>query len=165
MTLNRKIAAVGSFCQFSTCLFVAALCLNGPVLVAQIAQTKEGTRALHDGWQIQSSCTVREKGEAISSATFEPRGWYPASVPGAVVTNLVADKVPDYPDPYTGMNLRKMPGVEYAIGSEFANQPIPENSPFHCSWWYRTTFTVLQGNKTTGQDCLNFQGINYRANI
>jgi exo-1,4-beta-D-glucosaminidase len=115
-------------------------------------------------WQIQSSCKVTEKGEQISDVSFQPKGWYAATVPGAVVANLVRDRDPGYPDPYTGLNLRKMPGVEYAIGSEFANQPIPQNSPFHCSWWYRTTFQSPDENKPD-LSWLNFQGINYRANI
>ena len=119
---------------------------------------------LRDHWQIQSSCKVPEKGDAISQTSFQPQGWYAATVPGAVVANLVRDKEPGYPDPYTGMNLRKMPGVEYAIGSEFANQSIPQDSPFHCSWWYRTTFASPE-HAQTGQVWLNFRGINYRANV
>jgi len=119
---------------------------------------------LHDRWQIQSSCQVSEKGDAVSTSSFQPKNWYAAIVPGPVVSNLVADKVPDYPDPYVGMNLRKMPGVDYPIGAEFANMPVPENSPFHCSWWYRTTFTVPKTYKGR-QNWLNFRGINYRANI
>src|SRR5215472_2728125 len=119
---------------------------------------------LNGHWQIQSSCKVAEKGDVISGASFQPKGWYPARVPGAVVANLVGDKDPNYPSPYTGLNLRKMPGVEYAIGSEFANQPIPADSPFHCSWWYRTTFPAA-GEAKTELTWLNFRGINYRANI
>src|SRR5215472_10775106 len=119
---------------------------------------------LNGHWQIQSSCKVAEKGDVISGASFQPKGWYPARVPGAVVANLVGDKDPNYPSPYTGLNLRKMPGVEYAIGSEFANQPIPADSPFHCSWWYRTTFHSPEESKTE-LTWLNFRGINYRANL
>src|SRR5215472_8407384 len=62
-------------------------------------------------WQIQSSCKVAEKGDQISVASFQPSGWYPATVPGAVVANLVRHKEANYPDPYTGMSLRQMPGV------------------------------------------------------
>jgi exo-1,4-beta-D-glucosaminidase len=119
---------------------------------------------LQSGWQIQSSCKVGEKGGVISTLSFKPQAWYQASVPGAVVANLVAGKVKDYPDPYTGMNLRKMPGVNYPIGGEFSNLPIPEDSPFHCSWWYRTTFSIPEASRGK-QNWLNLQGINYRANI
>lgn len=145
--LNSSVAAVFLFCI--------------PLLSGQPAS---GAKiALSDHWQIQSSCKLAEKGEAISNVSFEPHGWYSAAVPGAVVANLVKDGEPNYPNPNTGKNLRKMPGVEYAIGSEFANQAIPEDSPFHCSWWYRTTF---QAPENKGRVVwLDFQGINYRGNI
>jgi exo-1,4-beta-D-glucosaminidase len=126
--------------------------------------TPAGRDVLDGPWQIQSSCKVAEKGDAISRVSFQPQGWHAAAVPGAVVANLVRDGDPDYPNPYTAMNLRKMPGTQYAVGSEFANQPIPQDSPFHCSWWYRTTFPA-PGGKNAGLLWLNFQGINYRANI
>ncbi len=144
---------------------VLSICLP---IQAQTRGNDDGTSAsairLQTGWQIQSSCKVAEKGDVVSRVSFGPREWYRASVPGAVVANLVADHVDGYPDPYTGMNLRKMPGVSYPIGGEFSNLPIPADSPFHCSWWYRTTFSVPKGNEGK-QSWLNFQGINYRANI
>ena len=62
------------------------------------------------------------------------------------------------------MNLRMMPGVSYPVGGEFSNLAMPDDSPFHCSWWYRISFTVAAANKGR-QNWLNFQGINYRANI
>lgn len=145
----------------------AAVLLSSVTLLGQTPSDETATAnriSLDGAWQIQSSCKVSEKGDVISSASFQPQGWYQATVPGAVVANLVKDGDSNYPDPYTGMNLRKMPGVKYAIGSEFANQPIPQDSPFHCSWWYRTTFHLPEGQKA-GQVWLNFQGINYRANV
>lgn len=150
------------------CTFLFAIVVfTGAALASQTpaAHNWEGGRiALHDGWQIQSSCQALEKGDVISTPAFKPHNWYPASVPGAVVANLVADKVRDYPDPYAGMNLRRMPGVKYPIGGEFSNLPMPEDSPFRCSWWYRMTFDVPEVNQGK-QNWLNFQGINYRANI
>ena len=142
--------------------------LSTPCLVvgqAPVRQHRVSNKILLNGrWQIQSSCKATEKGEQISDVSFQPKGWYAATVPGAVVANLVRDGDPNYPSPYTGLNLRRMPGVEYTIGSEFANQPIPADSPFHCSWWYRTTFPAPHKTKA-GLTWLNFQGINYRANI
>jgi len=42
--------------------------------------------------------------------------------------------------------------------------PTPEDSPFHCSWWYRTEFKVPLAYR--GKHAwLKFDGINYRANI
>src|SRR5579872_5597081 len=34
---------------------------------------------LREGSQLQSSCKISEKGEAISSASFAPQGWYKAT--------------------------------------------------------------------------------------
>jgi exo-1,4-beta-D-glucosaminidase len=69
-----------------------------------------------------------------------------------------------YEDPYFGMNLRSVPGVSYAIGSEFANQETPSASPYAVPWWYRNEFEVpAQFNGKTVW--LAFRGINYRADI
>ena len=104
-----------------------------------------GSMPLKSGWQIQSSCKVAEKGDVISTAQFKPQDWYKAMVPGGVLANLVADKV--YPEPYFGMNLRQIPGVN-PIGTMFQNQPMPADSPFRCSWWYRVEFQIPHPSKT-----------------
>ena len=75
---------------------------------------------------------------------------------------LVEDKV--YPDPYTGMNLRSIPGTTYPIFEDFSIIPMPPTSPFRQSWWYRTEFKLPPdyNGKTIW---LGFDGINYRANV
>ena len=83
-------------------------------------------------------------------------------MPSTVVAALVADKT--YPDPFFGMNLRSIPGTTYPIGKNFAELPMPKDSPFRCSWWYRTEFRVPE-NFGRRHVMLNFSGINYRANI
>ncbi|MGH9712382.1 MAG: glycosyl hydrolase 2 galactose-binding domain-containing protein [Candidatus Acidiferrales bacterium] len=83
-------------------------------------------------------------------------------MPSTVVAALVADKT--YPDPFFGMNLRSIPGTTYPIGRNFAELPMPKDSPFRCSWWYRTEFRVPE-NFQRRHVMLNFSGINYRANI
>ena len=67
-------------------------------------------------------------------------------------------------DPFYGMNIRQFPGVSYPIGFNFSNVPMPPDSPYGVSWWYRKEFSVPDGfaGKTVW---LNFGGINYRANI
>jgi exo-1,4-beta-D-glucosaminidase len=117
---------------------------------------------LHDQWMLQSSCQVKAYGEQISALGFRTPGWHPTSVPSTVVAALVADKT--YPDPYFGMNLRSIPGTTYPIGKNFAGLPMPRDSPFHCSWWYRTEFRLPE-NYEGSHVSLNFSGINYRANI
>src|SRR4029077_4744708 len=108
-----------------------------------------------------SSAKIHATGEMISSTEFKPVDWYKATVPSTVVGNLVDDGV--YPDPFFGMNLRSIPGTEYPVGTNFSTKPIPANSPFKSSWWYRKEFEVTPGRD--GQVWLNFDGINYRANI
>jgi exo-1,4-beta-D-glucosaminidase len=117
---------------------------------------------LRERWQIQSSAKVVEKGDVISRASFEPRGWYPARVPSTIAGTLVDDKI--YPDPFVGMNLRLMPGCNYPIGANFSLRPMPEDSPFRVSWWYRTEFEVPAGYRDQNI-WLHFDGINFRANV
>ena len=117
---------------------------------------------LRENWSIQSSAEAKAEGTAISTVGFPTRGWYPATLPSTVLSALVEDKV--YPDPYTGMNLRSIPGTTYPIFEDFSNIMMPPASPFRQSWWYRTEFKLpaeYQG-KTVW---LGFDGINYRANV
>jgi exo-1,4-beta-D-glucosaminidase len=118
---------------------------------------------LRDGWSIRPSAEVREPVSGISSPAFaDTREWYPASVPSTVLSALVRDHV--YPDPYFGMNLRSIPGTTYPIGFNFSNAPMPPESPFRGSWWYRTRFEVPAAwrGKTIW---LGFDAINFRANV
>ena len=145
----------------------------GLALVAIIAATLRvasaagepgpGSRfGLREGWAIQSSTQVQEKGEVLSTTKFTPTGWYPTAVPATVLAALVANRV--YPDPYFGMNLRSIPGTSYPIGQNFANLPMPPDSPFRVSWWYRTEFR-LPAEYEGKTLWLHFGGINFRANI
>src|SRR5438270_1987187 len=116
---------------------------------------------LHRGWTLQSSCKVKAGGDEISKPGFASSGWHHAEVPNTVVGALIADKT--FSDPYYGMNLRSYPGMDYSSKEFFANEDMPENSPYRCSWWFRTDFTVPAGlHKTVW---LDFKGINYRANV
>jgi exo-1,4-beta-D-glucosaminidase len=117
---------------------------------------------LRSNWMIQASADAREAGSVISSSQFSTRGWYRATLPSTVFRALVRDQV--YPDPYTGMNLRAVAGVSYPISSNFSNTPMPPESPFRNSWWYRTEFKLDASFK--GKTVwLGFDGINYRANV
>ena len=117
---------------------------------------------MQSGWQLQSSCKMEATGQEISRLTFHAGGWHQTSVPSTVLAALVADKT--FPDPYFGMNLRKIPGTTYPIGTIFAKQPMPKDSPFACSWWYRKEFSLAK--ESAGRQLwLHFDGINYRANV
>jgi len=83
-------------------------------------------------------------------------------VPTTVVAALVADKT--YPDPFFGMNLKSFPGMNYPTTEFFANQSMPEGSPFLCSWWYRTEFEFPASQRDKAK-WLHFEALNYRANV
>jgi exo-1,4-beta-D-glucosaminidase len=142
-------------------LFAAAVC--GAIVSRAAAPEADspGKTLLADGWVIQSSAKIQAGGDILSTPAFVPADWYPATVPSTVVGNLVQDKV--YPDPFFGMNLRSLPGVDYAIGTIFNRQSIADTSPYKTSWWYRKEFRVTP--EPGGEVWLNFEGINYRANL
>ncbi len=120
------------------------------------------TVRLATGWTLQSSGTVREKGDVLSRTNVDVSSWHRITVPSTVVGALVESG--HYPDPYVGMNLRKIPGTTYPIGKRFTPLPIPQDSPFAKSWWYRTEFR-LPAAATGRSRWLHFDGINYRASI
>jgi mannosylglycoprotein endo-beta-mannosidase len=98
-----------------------------------------------DGWQMQDSANVVVPASLVSTNSFDPQGWYAATVPGTVLTTLVNDGV--YPEPLYGENMRAIP--------ESLNKT---------SYWYRTTFTAPAAYK--GRHIwLHFAGINYAAEV
>jgi exo-1,4-beta-D-glucosaminidase len=117
---------------------------------------------LRENWFIQSSSSLQAEGAEISTVGFRSNAWYPATVPATVLSALVEDKV--YPDPYTGMNLRSIPGTSYPIFEDFSNIMMPPASPFRASWWYRTEFR-LSSDFSGKVIWLGLDGINYRANV
>ncbi len=162
-----------------TCIVMTGL-LAAPGLAAAQTLTTAERLLLGDGWTIQSSAHVRATGEELStprspqrgaSATYSTRGWYPTQVPTTVLAALVAAKI--YPDPYFGMNLRQIPGASYPIGRNFAKLPMPPESPFRSSWWFRTEFDLpasLRGGADGASEAgrsiaLHFDGINFRADV
>ena len=158
MILQRKSTKAA----LATLAFAVAFVL-WPLRCHADSTIQDGNKlALHDGWTLQSSCKVSSSGAQISTAGFRTDGWHATTVPSTVLAALVADKT--YPDPYFGMNLRSNPGTTYPIGKNFSEMPLPKDSPFRCSWWYRTEFRVPQSFDGL-RVSLNFEGINSRANI
>jgi mannosylglycoprotein endo-beta-mannosidase len=97
------------------------------------------------GWSLQDAAKVPVAAEIVSSQTFKPQGWYPATVPGTVLTTLVDNKV--YPEPLYGENMRSIP--------ESLNK---------ASYWYRSAFMVPVANKGK-RTWIHFAGINYSADV
>lgn len=54
---------------------------------------------LNSGWQLQDSAKVSDPGAVVSSKGFHPQGWFPAMVPGTVLTSMVNAGI--YPEPLT----------------------------------------------------------------
>src|SRR5579859_5549177 len=96
------------------------------------AETRGNAIELHRAWTIQSSCKVKATGEAVSKPGFATKGWHRTTVPNTVVGALVTDGT--YPNPYYGMNLRSLPGMDYSSKSFFSDQDMPADSPYACSW-------------------------------
>lgn len=100
---------------------------------------------LRDGWSLQSSARIANAGATISTAAYQPKGWYPVTVPCSVVGGLLQNKV--YADPFYGRNLDRI-----------------DPASFKPSWWYRTTFQAPPG-RVDHRVWLHLEGVNYRANV
>jgi hypothetical protein len=112
----------------------------GPELVS----TGAGTWTL-DRWRLAEAPKVDAKPADISSPNYSDAAWYPATVPGTVLTTLIDRGV--YPD--------------YDYGLD--NMAIPE-SLARQDYWYRTAFDApagFAGRRLT----LTFNGINYAAEV
>ncbi|HEY2471603.1 MAG TPA: glycosyl hydrolase family 2 [Terracidiphilus sp.] len=123
----------------------------------------EKPTALRDNWQLQSACKISTSGDAVSVAQFATDGWLKISVPSTVLAAQVKAGV--FPDPYFGSNLRQIPGTSYPIGHNFANLPMPADSPYACGWWYRTEFNAPALSSKDNRVWLHFGGINYRGEL
>jgi len=146
-----------SFAMFAC---AAAMLLAGTIITPASRADDEIT--LREGWAVQSSAKVSASGETVSTTAYDTSSWYKTSAPNTVFAVLVENGV--YKNPYFGMNLRAVPGMSYKIGSEFANQEMPGDSPYAVPWWYRDEFEVPAPFK--GKTVwLAFRGINYRADI
>lgn len=106
---------------------------------------------LRGNWLIQSSCKVHESGAVLSTAQYSPWGWSKATVPSTVLGAQIAQG--EFPHIFYADNLRKLPGMG----------GVGEN-PYHCSWWYRTSFHLPKDFK--GKHVwLRLNGINSKANL
>jgi exo-1,4-beta-D-glucosaminidase len=146
-------------------LTTVARCLSAVLLFSGLLVAQTSRMQLQHGWLLQSSARVKDSGEVISKVSYTPKGWISTSVPSTVVAaQNAAGEFKQYGDIFTGMNLRKLPGMTYKIGDIFNIRPLPDDSPYAVPWWYRTQFT-LPAADAKKRISLHFDGINCRANI
>lgn len=128
------------------CLFVVLISVSSTARAASPVEVPAPV-VLSTGWQLQDGAKVFQAGAVVASGHFKAKKWYPATVPGTVLTTLVNDHV--YPEPLYGENNRP--------------ESIPD-SLCRTSYWYRTEVKIPK--EFTGRHIwLNFDGINYSSTI
>ncbi len=116
-------------------------CSSGTGLIDVVQE-----KVLSENWKIKSSKLTSLKGEQLSlGETDDSLSWKKAPVPGTVLNALVKAGV--YKNVYEGNNLAKIP-----------------TDQFKNSWWYISSFH-LNDIVDVNHYFLNFDGINYKANI
>jgi len=117
---------------------------KAPALKPELIAVSAGVWTL-GRWRLAEAPKVDAKPSEIASPSYSDAAWYPATVPGTVLTTLIDRGV--YPDYDYGLN----------------NMAIPE-SLARQDYWYRTSFRApenLDGKQLT----LTFNGINYAAEV
>jgi exo-1,4-beta-D-glucosaminidase len=113
-------------------------------------------------WVIQSSAVVKQSGDVISLPGYDASGWYTARVPTTVLNAEVNAGL--FSDPTYDINFQRLPGALYDSDDNFLIDPPPPDNPYIVSWWYRTELRFRRP-PAGGRVWLNFDCINYRANI
>ena len=122
---------------------------GGVVPVAHPAATpqSDGLLRLAGGnWRLQRASLVPATGEQISQPGFANKDWMVATVPGTVLTSYLNDGT--IPNPDFGDN-------QYAISDSF----------FCADFWYRDEFSVPALQHPSDHAWLNFDGINWKAEV
>ncbi len=122
-------------------IIVAAMVFISSCTDREVSQHYKIT--LKSSWRIQNVNLVNSKGSEVSQQNFNTASWYASKVPETVLYCLVRNGV--YSNIYVDDNIEKIPSEQ-----------------FKYSWWYRTEFDL---GKISQGVLLNFEGINYKANI
>ena len=100
---------------------------------------------LATGWTLAAGPNISTNGATLSQPGYDTKVWWPATVPGTVLTTMIDRGV--YSDPDYGLN----------------NLVIPESLNKQ-DYWYRNEFKapkIAEGRHLT----LTFEGINYHADV
>lgn len=104
------------------------------------------TITLKGTWVINSSEKISTGGAELSLPSYNPSGWYEATVPSTILGNLVRDRV--FEDVFKARTLEKIPDSLFAV-----------------PWWYRTVFRLPEKAGDPQHVVLKFYGINYKADV
>ncbi len=122
---------------------------GGPVAAPHSAATpaSDGSLPLTGGaWRLQRASLVSAAGEQIAQPGFSAADWMIATVPGTILTSYLNDEAIANPD--FGDN-------QYAVSDSF----------FCADFWYRDEFVAPTPAQPNGHVWLNFDGINWKAEI
>jgi exo-1,4-beta-D-glucosaminidase len=117
-------------------------------------------------FEMQSSLVAPDTGATISTPAYVPQAWYPAEVPTTVLRALVANGV--YPDPRIGLNNMLIPDSNDEFNTEYnllQHSHIPGQNPWRSPYHFRTVFQLPAADYEGKQVWLNFNGINYKADV
>ena len=104
---------------------------------------------IHSDWYARKANEVKMDGNRLSAAPLDKTGWFPARVPGTVLTTLLENHM--YPAPEFGLNNNLIPDI-HEVGNDFY------------TYWFTRQFAI--NNLPEGRNVwLNFRGINYKAEI
>lgn len=117
-------------------------------------------------WEMKSSQLINEEGKELSQSRYNGKDWYSVTVPTTVLNGLVKNKV--YPDPRIDMDNFLIPDISDEFNkkynlAKYSYLPNHEN-PWKAPYWFRTKFKI-PNNKKGKETWLNFDGINYRADV
>lgn len=117
-------------------------------------------------WEMQSSTQITTADEIVSTSGFNCKNWVKAEVPTTVLSALV--KAGIYPDPHFDLNNLRIPDASDDLSkrldlNKYTHlEDVP--NPFKDPYWFRTTFQIPPEKKGK-KVWLNFDGINYRADV
>ena len=117
-------------------------------------------------WKMESSTQVKTADSAVALPAFSDDQWLKVEVPTTVLGALV--KAGIYPDPHLDLNNFKIPDASDTLNEQLDLGKYSHikglSNPFKDPYWFRTDFKIPARKK--GQKIwLNFDGINYRADI
>lgn len=115
--------------------------------VPELSVAADGSVPVESGWSVTlDDFLATSDGAVLSGPSTSTGDWLPATVPGTVQADLVAQG--HLPDPVSGFN----------------NMNVPEALSRH-AWWYRRPFRIPAGLDTgPGRHVwLDFDGVNHQA--